>query len=44
MSLADEFFGQIRNDPLGAAIKAWRAAFGERRNLSNLHRQAFSTE
>jgi hypothetical protein len=37
MALADQFLGQVRDDPLGASIKLWRAAFGERCNLGDFH-------
>src|SRR4030095_14534159 len=40
VSLTDEFLGQIRNDPLGAAVQARRAALGARGDLGNLHRQS----
>ena len=34
-----EFFGQIGNDPLGPAVEARRAAFGEWGDLGDLHRR-----
>src|SRR5438067_11992034 len=33
----DQFFGQIENDALGAAIELWRAAFVKRTDLCNFH-------
>src|SRR3954451_20157187 len=37
MSEPDQFFGQIENDALGAAIELWRAAFVKWTDLCNFH-------
>src|SRR5215831_17887208 len=41
MPLAYEFFGQIRDYPLGAAVKPRRTTFVQRGNLRNSHSTIF---
>ncbi len=44
MALRHQLLGQIGYDPFGAAIKARRAAFRQRRDLGNSHPASFSME
>ena len=37
MAERHQFLGEIGDDPLGAAIKPWRNAFHQRRDLRNFH-------
>ena len=37
MAERDELFSEVGDDPLGAAIKPWRHAFDQRRNLRDFH-------
>ena len=37
MAERDELFGQVGDDPLGAAIKPWRHALDQRRDLRDFH-------
>ena len=37
MAKPDEFFGQVGNDPLSAAIETGRNALNERSDLCDLH-------
>jgi hypothetical protein len=38
MPLADKLLGEVEDDPLGPAVKAWRNAFHQGCYLRNLHR------
>ena len=37
MAERHQLLGQVRDDPLGAAIKPWRNAFDQRRDLRDFH-------
>ena len=37
VALSDQLLGQVRNDALGAAVKARRDALGKRGNLGDFH-------
>ena len=37
MAERHQFLGQVGDDPLGAAIKPWRNAFHQRRDLRDFH-------
>ena len=37
MAKRHQLLSQVGNDPFGAAIKPWRHAFNERRDLRNFH-------
>jgi hypothetical protein len=43
MTHRDQFFGQKRHDPLGAAVQFWRYGFVQRGDLSDTHKIGLPT-